>query len=318
MEFTSAQDSPFPAASTVFSEIFYKVDPSLCATKQELWDVAPEIAQLKDAVEAQLIMQYIAFFGGFCLTLGAAYRDKIGENDTSEEDDSQQTMGHRLSYGFDFLLKVGKVIALSIAWVSVAHNDAVFGNAAACTDPTTASQGFAALADTVHKVQSNTVQNFVAEGLMMLMTCYSCYSVTAYSSQALADQAEAAEAQDAAEERAEVAAAKTSTHTEEVDMDTVPSWAPQQVQPQWSSQHTNPGPPPPPPPTAPPLQQPAFTPEWSNEYKQYYWVSTATGASQWERPPGYPDPTGYPNLAAVQRLQGGVAGWDARQQNNYA
>lgn len=99
MEYANASSNVNPVALSSQPEIFYRIEEGTCASKQDLddlpltlahalhanlalaltltltltltqdlYDSSTEIEMLRDAVHAQLILQYIAFFTAFCVT----------------------------------------------------------------------------------------------------------------------------------------------------------------------------------------------------------------------------------------------------------
>jgi hypothetical protein len=177
----SASNNAYTAKIMSMAEIFYKVEDGTCATKKQLYDATPEIEKLRDATFAQLVIQYCAFFGGFILNLLAIYRDYIGMDDDSEEDDFWQNCAHRIAYTWAIFMKLGTLIAICIAFVADQKAIGVFGNSADCTDAISAEQGFSEINGVVESVHTNVSINMSIECIMILFTCYSIYSVKAFS-----------------------------------------------------------------------------------------------------------------------------------------
>jgi hypothetical protein len=156
-------------------EIFYKIHTT-CATKQQLYDAAPVVKQLRDALQVQLIFHYLALILGSILTLAKIGRDYVGMDDFSEHDDREQVQYARVNYGFDVVMKIAKLSTIIVSVIAVGKAGDAFQNAAACTDKTSASQGFVTLDETIKEIAANTVTNIVLEVLVGLFLAFNAIS----------------------------------------------------------------------------------------------------------------------------------------------
>jgi len=175
------------------SEIFFKIDPGKCATRQQLSNAKPDVDTLKSAVFGQLVTQYIVFFMGILVSCYIIKRDYEGMDIETEEDDRGQRNTHRIANGLDFCAKGIVLLLMILAFTAANKLGASFANVEAngCTDDITEGMGFSRIDKSIKKIQGNTIQNIVILLIGFLYGIYGFYSVQAFNASSLYEKEDA-------------------------------------------------------------------------------------------------------------------------------
>lgn len=286
-EYATAAGNTHDVVQSARAEIYYKIHED-CATKKQLFDAAPVIRMLRDAIRAQLICHYIAVIAGFIFSCIVIYRDYVGMNNHSIHDDNEQVFYHRLDSGFDVAMKTAKIVTIIISFIACKAAGSVFSHAETCTDKISAGQGFHLLDSTIKHVLNNTITNTCIEFVMLAFLIFSIYNQKAFNDY---DPAQREREEEEAKRRQEAAEAIEAMGG---DGETPPPPAPSG----WNTAKVHPMPQQGPTPQPfsphspcsphghlPPLGgKPGFRQCHDPNTNRPYWINEATGQSTWANP----------------------------------
>jgi len=164
--------------------VYLKIDSANCPSKAALVASTTSLSSISSAILAQLVLEYLSLIIGIILGLCVAYRDYIGMEIKTEEDDNAQILCHRSKSCVTFFLQIGAFIALMILIAYALKVGNIFNSdMSSCTDPYSATLGFPTIGTLISTVKSNMYTQVAMQVILFLVNIYTFCFVKPYYDQ---------------------------------------------------------------------------------------------------------------------------------------